>query len=176
MKERPGVKKNQGQCLHEPSVVPLSLENWLQIIVHLCGTEKTQCLLSSDIWIPYFANVWFQKLKYLYPLHRRLFDLHLHPPRIFHSRGSLMAPFPPGISRIFKQGLSLPILGTRGFSRVRREFSVSAKGWHIFSQGIAYHPLEIQSGFGTWNQRKWILTQLRKYSRILLQWCSVNIC
>ena len=46
-----------------------------------------------------------------------------------------MAPLPPGISR--------------GFSRVRQEFSVTAKGRHIFDQGIAYHPLEIQSGFGT---------------------------
>ena len=58
-----------------------------------------------------------------------------------------MAPLPPGISRIFKQGLRLPALGTRGFSRVQREFLVSAKGRHIFGQGIAYHPLEIQSGF-----------------------------
>ena len=82
-----------------------------------------------------FVNVWFQKLKYLYPLHGRLFDLHPPTPRIFCSRGFLMAPLPPGISR--------------DFSRMRQEFSVTAKGRHIFDQGIAYHPLEIQSGFGT---------------------------
>ena len=128
-----------------------------------CGTEKTQCLLSSDIWIPYFANVWFQKLKYLYPLHGRLFDLPPTTPLNFPFQGVFDRPLPPGISRIFKRGLRLPTLGTRGFSHVLREFSVSAKGPHIFSQGIAYHPLEIQSGFGTWKQRKWILTQLRKF-------------
>ena len=60
-----------------------------------------------------------------------------------------MALPPSGIARIFKRGLRLPTLGTRGFSRVRQEFSVSAKRWHIFGQGIAYHPLEIQSVFGT---------------------------
>ena len=60
-----------------------------------------------------------------------------------------MAPLPPGISRILKRGLHLPTLGTRGFSRVWREFSVWAKGRHNCGQGIAYLPLEIQSGFGT---------------------------
>ena len=62
-----------------------------------CSTEKTQCLLSSDIWIPNLANVWFHKLKYLYPLHGRLFDLHPCPPpspRIFHSRGFWWPPSP----------------------------------------------------------------------------------
>ena len=59
-----------------------------------CGTEKTQCLLSSDIWISYFANVWFQKLKYLYPLHGRLFDLHSHPPGFSVPGGFWWPPSP----------------------------------------------------------------------------------
>ena len=72
------------------------------------------------------------------------------PPPGFSVPGGFWWPTsPPGISRSFKQGLRLPTLGTRGFSRVRREFSVWAKGRHICGQGIAYHPLEIQSGFGT---------------------------
>ena len=60
--------------------------------------------------------------KYPYPHHGRLFDLHPPPPRIFRSREVFDDP-PPGISRIFKQGLP-------------------------------YHSLEIQSGFGTLKQRK----------------------
>ena len=56
-------------------------------------------------------------------------------PQDFLFQGVFDGPLPPGISR--------------GFSRVRQEFSVTAKGRHIFDQGIAYHPLEIQSGFGT---------------------------
>ena len=50
--------------------------------------------------------------KYPYPHHGRLFDLHPPPPpRIFCSRGSLMTPLPPGISRSFKRGLRLPFFG-----------------------------------------------------------------
>ena len=81
-----------------------------------------------------FVNVWFQKLKYLYPLHGRLFDLHPPPPG-FLFQGVFDGPPPP---RNFE----------RFFSRAQ-EFSVTTKGRHIFDQGIAYHPLEIQSGFGT---------------------------
>ena len=122
------------------ALVPLKTDyKLLYTFGNNCGTEKMQCFLSSGIWIPYFVNVWFQKLKYLYPLHGRLFDLHPPPPRrIFRSRGFLMAPLPLGISRILKRGLRLPTLGTRGFSCVWQKFSVSAFGRHIFCQGIAY--------------------------------------
>ena len=91
------------------------------------------------------------EIKISIPLHGRIFDLHPPPPPPgFSVPGGLWWPTsPPGISRSFKQGLRLSTLGTRGFSRVRREFSVWAKGRHICGQGIAYHPLEIQSGFGT---------------------------
>ena len=46
----------------------------------------------------------------------------------------------------------------------------------IFEQGLRLPSLEIQSGFGTWKQRKWILTQWRKYARMFLHQCSVNFC
>ena len=142
MKEKPGVKKNQGQCLHEPSVVPLSLENWLQIIVYLWKQLRHwENTMSLEQWRMNTLFCWcvVPEIKISIPLHGRLFDLHPPPPhRIFCSRGFLMVSLPPEISRILKRGLRLPTLGTRGFSRVRRKFSVSAKGQHIFCQGIAY--------------------------------------
>ena len=86
------------------------------------------------------------EIKTSIPLHGRLFDLHPPPPRrIFRSRGFLMAPLPPGISRILKRRLHLPTLGTRGFSLVRRKFSVSADT----SSARVSLILEIQSRFGT---------------------------
>ena len=56
-----------------------------------------------DIWIPYFVNVWFQKLKYLYPLHGRLFDLHPPPPGFSVPGGFWWPPSPQEFSRIFKR-------------------------------------------------------------------------
>ena len=95
------------------------------------------------------------EIKTSIPLHGRLFDLHPPPPRrIFRSRGFLMAPLPPGISRILKRGLHLPTLGTRGFSLVRRKFSVSATSATSAtcvdtSSARVSLILEIQSRFGT---------------------------
>ena len=127
MKERPGVNKDQAQCLHEPSVVPLFLENWLQIIVYLWKQLRHWNTMSLEQWHmnTLFCYCVVPEIKISIPLHRRLFDLHPPSPRrIFRSRGFLIAPLPPGISRILKRGLRLPTLGTRGFSRVRRKFSV----------------------------------------------------
>ena len=49
MKDRPDVKKNQGQCLHEPSVVPLSLENWLQNINYCIPLETIAALRKHNV-------------------------------------------------------------------------------------------------------------------------------
>ena len=50
------------------AIVPLKTDyKLLYTFGNNCGTEKIQCLLNSDIWVPYFAIVWFQKLKHLYP-------------------------------------------------------------------------------------------------------------
>ena len=77
------------------AIVPLKTDyKLLYTFGNNCGTEKTQCLLSSDIWISYFANVWFQKLKYLYPLHGRLFDLHPPPPGFSVPEGFWWPPSP----------------------------------------------------------------------------------
>ena len=63
--------------------------------------------------------------KYPYLHHRRLFDLH-PPPRIFQSRGSFTTPPPPSL----------------------QEFP------EFLNEDFAYHPLEIQSGFGTLKTKK----------------------
>ena len=122
------------------AIVPLKTDyKLLHTFGNNCSTEKIECLLSSDIWVPYFAIVWFQKLKYLYPSTEDSLICTLLPLAGFSVPGGFWwPPSPLGISRILKRGLRLPTLGTRGFSRVRRKFSVSAKGWHIFCQGIAY--------------------------------------
>ena len=56
--------------------------------------------------------------KYPYPSHGRLFDLHPPPPRIFRSTGCLITPLPPGISRIFTQGL---FLCQSGFGTLKKQ-------------------------------------------------------
>ena len=111
---------------------------------HLIETESAkwcdECRQQVGIWIKRFLpnpECVVPENIHTPPPHRRLFDLHPLPPRIFHFRGSLMIPLPPGISRILI-GDFLP-------------------------------PSEIHSRFCTYKRRKWILSWLRKCSRIILQ-------
>ena len=97
------------------AIVPLETDyKLLYTFGNNCGTEKIQCLLSSDIWIPYFANVWFQKLKYLCPLHGRLFDLHPPPPG-FSVPGDFW--WPPSPPRNFPEFLNGDFAYLSGYQR-----------------------------------------------------------
>ena len=135
MKERPGVKKNQAQCLHEPSVVPLFLENWLQIIVYLWKQlqhwENTMFLEHWHMNTLYFVNVWFQKLKYLYPLHGRLFDLHPPPPGFSVPGGFWWPPSPQEFPEFLNGDFAYLPGYQRFFSRAAGIFSVGQRPTHL---------------------------------------------
>ena len=96
-----------------------------------CGTEKTQCFLSSDIWIPYFVNVWFQKLKYLYPLHGRLFDLHPPPPGFSVPGGFWWPPSPQEFPEFLNGDFAYLPGYQRFFSRAEGIFSVGQRPTHL---------------------------------------------
>ena len=157
------------------AIVPLKTDyKLLYTFGNNCGTEKIQCLLSSDIWVPYFAIVWFQKLKHLYPSTEDSLICTLLPLAGFSVPGGFWWPpspqeFPEFLNGDFTYLPWVPevFLLCGGNFRCRPKADTSSARVSLI--------LEIQSRFGTWKQRKWILTQLQKYGRILLQQCSVNI-
>ena len=57
-----------------------------------------------NVLVPVTLIVWFQKISIPPPL-KTLWFAHLNPLGFSVPMGSLMTPFPPGISRIFKRGL-----------------------------------------------------------------------
>ena len=86
------------------AIVPLKTDYKILIIVYLWKQlrlwENTMSVEQWHMNTP-FVNVWFQKLKYLYPLHGRLFDLHPPPPGFSVPGGFWWPPSPQEFREVF---------------------------------------------------------------------------
>ena len=85
------------------AIVPLKTDyKLLYTFGNNCSSDKIQCP-SLEQWHmnTLLVNVWFQKLKYLYPLHGRLFDLHRPPPGFSVPGGFWWPPSPQEFREVF---------------------------------------------------------------------------
>ena len=81
-----------------------SIKLWAMDCRKICfKVNSFEVIVLLILFRPKTVNLLLQKKKYdIHTAHRRLFHLHPTPPppRILHSRGSLMTPLPRGISRM----------------------------------------------------------------------------
>ena len=128
MKERPGVKKNQGQCFHEPSFC-CAIVSWKLITIAALRKHNVSWAVTYEYLILLMCG---SRNKNIYtPSTEDSLICTPHPPVFSVPGGLWWSPSPPGISRILN-GDSLMYPGyQRFFSRAVGMFGVGQRLTHL---------------------------------------------